>query len=166
MAKEERVQVEEVPVATESAPEKSKKGLNVMLLIVGLVAILQCGVLIVIFQEEIMTFFEGMKPEPVEVIMECPLEEISVNLADKGSRHFLRAKISLKYIDGDITTAITEKQSDIRATVTEYLRSKTFDEVNSVEGTRIMEDELVQLLNETLETDAFTKVLFTDIVAQ
>lgn len=166
MAKEENVKVEEVSEMTDTTEGKSKKGLNIMLLIVGIVAILQCGVLFVIFQDEIKMFFENMKPEPVEVMLYYPLDEMSVNLADKDSRHFLKATVSLEYKDETLTVLLEERKADAQAIVLEILRSKKYEEIDSVEETRQIASEIVAALNTTFETEAFSNVRFTHYLYQ
>lgn len=165
MAKEEQIKEEEVSTEAETT-EKPKKGAKIMLFIVGLVAILQCGVLFVIFQDEITTFFENMKPEPVEVTLYYPLEEMSVNLADKDSRHFLKATLSLEYKDETLTAQMEERKADIQSTILEVLRSKKYEEVDSVEDTRQLAAEIVETLNILFETEAFSNVHFTEYLYQ
>ena len=162
MANEEVVAVEEV----EETPEKPKKGLNIMLIIVGLVAILQCAVLVVIFKDEIGAFFEGMKPEPVEVVLYHEVPDLSVNLADKDKRHFLKASITIKYNSEEIATELLTRVPELESKVIEVLRSKKFEEVDSVEDTEKLGLEIVAALNELFETDSFQSVHFTDILYQ
>lgn len=164
MAKKEAAQSDELLGVSNEAPESKKKGPMLMLLIVGIVAILQCVVLVVIFKDEITSFFEGLKPEPVEVVLQYPLEEISVNLAEP--RHFLKTKLSIEYKDEELTTVLEEKKADVQATIVEILRSKTYDEVDSVEDTQQLATDIIQVLNQLFETEAFSNVYFTDYLYQ
>ena len=165
MADEERVVVEDIEGSKETS-EKPKKGLTIMLIIIGLVAILQCGVLFVIFQDEIMGFFENMKPEPVEVTLYHPMGEMSVNLADTDTRHFLRTNLTIEYKSEELTSSITERAVEIESKVIEILRSKKLSQIDSVEETRQLSDEIVKMLNELFETEHFSTIHFTNYLFQ
>ena len=163
MAKEVAQSDELLEVSNEPT-EPNKKGPMLMLLIVGIVAIIQCIVLVVIFKDEITSFFEGLKPEPVEVVLQYPLEEISVNLAEP--RHFLKTTLSVEYKDETLTPLLEEKKADVQATIVEVLRSKTYDEVDSVEDTHQLASDIIQALNQLFETKAFSNIYFTDYLYQ
>ena len=123
-------------------------------------------VLFAIFQDEILTFFEKEEEEPAIVTLYYPLEPMSVNLADKTQRHFLKATASLEYQDAELTVAMDERKAEIQSTIMEVLRSKTLEEINSVEETKLLAEEIVESLNEVFETEAFTDVHFTDYLYQ
>ncbi len=157
---------ETIAVETDGVEEKPKKGLKVMLIVIGLIAVVQCVALFVIFQDEITSALESLAPEPVEVVLYQPLDPMSMNLADKHAKHFLKATVTLEYNDESLTPVLVEKLDDVKATVLEVLRSKTYEEVNTVENTKRLAEDIILALNESLETEGFTNAHFTDYLYQ
>lgn len=164
MADKERVVVEEVEHS--ESVEKPKKGLKITIIIIGLIAMIQCVALFVIFKDQITSFFESLKPEPVEVSLVYPLEPTVVNLADKETRRFLKATIALEYGDEALSTVLEERIAEVQAKVIEVLRSKTYEQLDSVEDTHQVSVEIVEALNQTFETEAFKNAHFTEYILQ
>ena len=148
---------------TVEAPKKKKK---LTLLIVLLVSITLVGVTAFIFKDQLLNSgsSEGETTEKVieesEAKFEYLVEEMSVKLADKTDKEYLKASVLLKFADESLVPLLEEKTNDINATINEVLRTKFKDDVRTVEQTRALQDEVKEAINELLGDDYILDVRF------
>lgn len=148
---------------TVEAPKKKKK---LTLLIVLLVSITLVGVTAFIFKDQLLNSgsSEGETTEKVieesEAKFEHLVEEMSVKLADKTDKEYLKASVLLKFADESLVPLLEEKTNDINATINEVLRTKFKDDVRTIEQTRALQDEVKEAINELLGDDYILDVRF------
>lgn len=148
---------------TVEAPKKKKK---LTLLIVLLVSITLVGVTAFIFKDQLLNSgsSEGETTEKVieesEAKFEYLVEEMSVKLADKTDKEYLKASVLLKFADESLVPLLEEKTNDINATINEVLRTKFKDDVRTIEQTRALQDEVKEAINELLGDDYILDVRF------
>lgn len=148
---------------TVEAPKKKKK---LTLLIVLLVSITLVGVTAFIFKDQLLNSgsSEGETTEKVieesEAKFEYLVEEMSVKLADKTDKEYLKASVLLKFADESLVALLEEKTNDINATINEVLRTKFKDDVRTIEQTRALQDEVKEAINELLGDDYILEVRF------
>lgn len=148
---------------TVEAPKKKKK---LTLLIVLLVSITLVGVTAFIFKDQLLNSgsSEGETTEKVieesEAKFEYLVEEMSVKLADKTDKEYLKASVLLKFADESLVALLEEKTNDINATINEVLRTKFKDDVRTIEQTRALQDEVKEAINELLGDDYILDVRF------
>lgn len=148
---------------TVEAPKKKKK---LTLLIVLLVSITLVGVTAFIFKDQLLNSgsSEGETTEKVieesEAKFEYLVEEMSVKLADKTDKEYLKASVLLKFADESLVPLLEEKTNDINATINEVLRTKFKDDVRTIEQTRTLQDEVKEAINELLGDDYILDVRF------
>lgn len=148
---------------TVEAPKKKKK---LTLLIVLLVSITLVGVTAFIFKDQLLNSgsSEGETTEKVieesEAKFEYLVEEMSVKLADKTDKEYLKASVLLKFADESLVPLLEEKTNDINATINEVLRTKFKDDVRTIEQTRALQDEVKEAINELLGDDYILEVRF------
>ncbi len=148
---------------TVEAPKKKKK---LTLLIVLLVSITLVGVTVFIFKDQLLNSgsSEGETTEKVieesEAKFEYLVEEMSVKLADKTDKEYLKASVLLKFADESLVPLLEEKTNDINATINEVLRTKFKDDVRTIEQTRALQDEVKEAINELFGDDYILDVRF------
>lgn len=150
----------------EEVNEKPKRKSRIALIIIGLVTLVQCGVLLVIFKEPLIEFFQSLSIEKEEelVLQYYEVGNLSVNLADEG--HFLKTTIQLGYYHAEDGELLIASEIDVKALILEILRSKSFDEVNSVSKTKEIELELLEGLNALFEKELISKIYFVEYLYQ
>lgn len=153
-------------VKSEETVETPKKKKKLTLLIVLLVSITLVGVTAFIFKDQLLNSgsSEGETTEKVieesEAKFEYLVEEMSVKLADKTDKEYLKASVLLKFADESLVALLEEKTNDINATINEVLRTKFKDDVRTIEQTRALQDEVKEAINELLGDDYILEVRF------
>ena len=111
---------------------------------------------------------EGKTAAEEERLRAITLSSFTVNLADAGSRRFLRTTIALEYSGSgnDVERALLEKEHRVRDAIIGVLRSKTVAEINNQEKTVQLRQELVEAVNRVLEKNQIRDVYFRDFIIQ
>ena len=156
-------------VKSEETVEAPKKKKTLTLLIVLLVSITLVGVTAFIFKDQLLNL-GSEEPKTTEEVVEPEakfeylVEGISVKLADKTDKEYLKASVLLKYADESIAPMLEERANDINATINEVLRTKFKDDVRTVEQTRALQDEVKEAINELLGADYISIVRFPNFL--
>ena len=149
------------------AEEREKEGNlsnNVKFMITTLVviAILQLGVLGFIFKDELAEVVSGITAQSTEVLI-YPLESVQVNL-DQGN--YLKTTINVSYTNKKHTDLIDQSIVKVQAFVIEILRSKSLDQINTVDKTKILGEEIKEGINDILDSDVVSDIYFIEFIYQ
>jgi flagellar FliL protein len=89
-----------------------------------------------------------------------------VNLADQGGKRYLRATIDVEYNNESLTEEIEKRLPQIKDSILMILPTKTFEDVNSVEGKNGLREEIITKLNSFFSAESITTIYFTEFVIQ
>ena len=148
------------------------KGLKIGLLIVGLIAVVQIAVLFFILTGERASGSENSDSDSYETeqFSTYELESIQVNLApisESSSRHhYLRTTIHLAYVDDQAVEVIADHLVQIQASLIDLLRLQTIDDLDTVDKTQKLSEEIQKTINELLGSDLITDVYFVEFIWQ
>jgi len=95
-----------------------------------------------------------------------PLENFIVNLADPGGKRYLSTRIVLELDNKESLPSLEKKVPEIRDRILMILPTKTFKEIQSVEGKVAIRGELINALNKTLNEGKITNIYFQEFVIQ
>lgn len=137
---------------------------NVKFMIVTLVmiAVLQLGVLGFIFKDELVEVVSGITTKSTEILV-YPLESVQVNL-DQGS--YLKTTINVSYTNKKNTDLIDGSIVKIQAFIIDILRSKSLDQINTVDKTKILGEEIKEGINDILDSDVVSDIYFIEFIYQ
>ncbi|WP_446897147.1 flagellar basal body-associated FliL family protein [Clostridium sp. LBM24168] len=93
------------------------------------------------------------------------IDEITVNLADKGSSRYLKAAVSLGYDDKKLDSELNDKKPIITDAVIGILSSKKAEDI-SPKNMENIKMEIIQKINPMLEKGKLNNVYFTDLIVQ
>ncbi|HPC47644.1 MAG TPA: flagellar basal body-associated FliL family protein, partial [Deltaproteobacteria bacterium] len=95
-----------------------------------------------------------------------PLDPFIVNLADAQGQRYLKAVVQLETDNPAAEAEINTKLPQVRDEILMILSNKTFDDVASVAGKRMLKREIAQAVNRYLVEGRVTNVYFTEFVVQ
>ena len=95
-----------------------------------------------------------------------PLENFIVNLADPGGKRYLSTKIVLEFNDKGVIPSLETKVPEMRDRILMILPTKTFKEIQSVEGKNSLRSTLIAELNQVLQKGKITNIFFQEFVVQ
>ncbi|MBO8167983.1 MAG: flagellar basal body-associated FliL family protein [Thermoanaerobacteraceae bacterium] len=108
---------------------------------------------------------DGSKKDKPENIYKFELMPFTVNLADMGYRRFLRVQITLEYTNKSLGRELEEKRHRIRDEIINILRSKRVSDLDSLEKTTRLRQELLTGINQLL-SDKIQGIYFKDFIIQ
>ena len=94
------------------------------------------------------------------------LDPFIVNLADAQGQRYLKAVIQLETDNASADGEINGKLPQIRDEILMILSNKTFDDIATVSGKRMLKREIVSAINRYLASGQVTQVYFTEFVVQ
>jgi flagellar FliL protein len=94
------------------------------------------------------------------------LEPFIVNLADAEGQRYLKAVIQLELDNASLEGEIQGKLPQIRDEILMILSNKTFDDVSTTAGKRMVKREIASAVNKYLTGGQITQVYFTEFVVQ
>ena len=94
------------------------------------------------------------------------LDPFIVNLADAQGQRYLKAVIQLETDNPAADSEITGRLPQIRDEILMILSNKTFDDIATVAGKRMLKREIVSSVNRYLTSGQVTQVYFTEFVVQ
>jgi flagellar FliL protein len=94
------------------------------------------------------------------------LDPFIVNLADAQGQRYLKAVIQLETDNHAVEGEITGRLPQIRDEILMILSNKTFDDIATVAGKRLLKREIVSAVNRYLTSGQVTQVYFTEFVVQ
>lgn len=156
---------------TGAAGEKAGQG-NLFVMFVIMVAVLLTGAGLVFgyfnyFGPDKNKAAESEKPGTETTLSALDLGDMVVNLAGPGSNHFLRAKITIEYVeDKETEPLVNEKKHQIIDAVLLTLRQKSIEEVKPPEAMEKLKQELVDNINNRLNEKVVQKIYFTEYIVQ
>jgi|GEM_PF-6927458 len=148
------------------------KGLKIGLIIVGLIAVVQIALLVFILNGQPIFGSSNSNSDinETEEFSTYELESIQVNLAPisvgSSRNHYLRTTIHLAYKEDSVANIIDNQLVQIQASLIELLRSKTIDDLDTVEKTQSLSEEIQETINELLGSDLIIAVYFVDFIWQ
>lgn len=142
------------------------KKLKFLIIVISVIAIIQLGILFVVFKEPLMNTVAALIPEKEVILVDYPLNSMQVNLADKDRDVFLRTTLNLKCEGEDSIGILDANLPQIQARVIEILRSKTLDEIKTIEKTKVFSQYIKDELNKLLDQDVIADVLFIEFLYQ
>jgi len=95
-----------------------------------------------------------------------PLENFIVNLADPGGKRYLSTRIVLELNDKGVVPSLEKKVPEMRDRILMILPTKTFKEIQSVEGKNALRSTLITELNGVLQEGQITNIFFQEFVVQ
>lgn len=147
-------------------PNKSGKGVLIILFILGLV-VLGGAVFggVYLFMKTKNTI------DAQEVIIEntyMELKEFTVNLADEGGKRYFKGEISIGYdkTKTKLQEELTGKEVVIRDDIIFYFKSQKADYINNVENTETMKRQLIEAINKDLTKGKITDIRFKSMIVQ
>lgn len=161
-------------VAEKEAAEgkKKKKGkplLLIIIVVILLVVILALGVVFLLFDG--FSFIGGSDDAAEEEVVEPPrflysLKEFQVNLADPGTRRFLRTTMDLAYNEKALTKELETRESEIRSLIISVLRSKYVVDLDEPGGMKGLEQDLLHVLNSALVEGEIKAIYYREFIFQ
>lgn len=94
------------------------------------------------------------------------LKEIIINPADTNGQRYLLVQLSLELDDKDDQTLIEEHRSKIRNNIIKYLSAKTVSELQGIEGKEDLRIELIQLINQAIDSRSVRNLYYSKYVMQ
>ena len=94
------------------------------------------------------------------------LDPFIVNLADAEGQRYLKAVIQLELDNASLEGEIQGKLPQIRDEILMILSNKTFDDVSTTAGKRMVKREIASAVNKYLTGGQITQVYFTEFVVQ
>ncbi|HOM29559.1 MAG TPA: flagellar basal body-associated FliL family protein [Deltaproteobacteria bacterium] len=95
-----------------------------------------------------------------------PLDPFIVNLADAQGQRYLKAVMQIETDNPSADSEINAKLPQIRDEILMILSNKTFDDVSTVAGKRMLKREIASAVNRYLSSGQVTNVFFTEFVVQ
>ncbi|HBV96610.1 MAG: hypothetical protein JL50_16485 [Peptococcaceae bacterium BICA1-7] len=148
--------------------EKKKSG-TLKIIIAAIGALIVGGIIMGVF---IYTFgIPGMAPkakEEVKIEMEnLDLGERVVNLSDSGGSRYLRVRMVLEFKkDEKLAAELKEKNPSIMEGILHVFRSKSVDQIRPLDKEEIVKTEILESINQRLESGKVEKIYFTDFLIQ
>ena len=112
-------------------------------------------------QEAIEEESEEAKIGPV-----IPLESFIANLADPGGNRFLRVTMELELENDDLTKEMEKRLPQIRDCILMILPTRTYQDIQTVEGKIALRTEIIAKLNALFKKEAISNIYFTEFVTQ
>lgn len=106
----------------------------------------------------------GLKEEKVIY----PLEPFIVNLIDESGsgKRYLKAAIELEVAGETGKKKVESRKTVVKDAVLMLLSSRSFDEINSVEGKQELKNALLAQINQALGENTVLKIYFVEFVVQ
>jgi flagellar FliL protein len=113
--------------------------------------------------EEIEEGYGNAKPDIGPVY---ELNTFIVNLAGTHGKRYLKSKVELELSAEEAKPEMERRLPQIRDNVLTLLSSKTYEDINTLEGKFQLRAEIMSVLNQHLTTGQITNVYFTEFIVQ
>ncbi|MBW2618309.1 MAG: flagellar basal body-associated FliL family protein [Deltaproteobacteria bacterium] len=107
---------------------------------------------------------EGAAGESASIVY--PLDPFTVNLSDPAGNRYLRIRLALDLSSLDLEAEVARKIPQLKDALLLLLSSKSFAEINSMEGKLKMKSQILHRVNQILTSGPVTTVYFTEFVIQ
>lgn len=108
-------------------------------------------------------------PEPINELVigqNFSLQNFVVNLSDTGGKRYLKTKIELEFTQQTLKEELTARLPQLRDLALFLLSSKTFDQVQDIDGKIDLKNELIFRINQVLTNGKIKNLYFTEFVIQ
>ena len=152
--------------------KKTKKGSPLLLLTSALLLVLICLVALVFTGIIKLPFLKQAAAVPQAAAEQAQprflysLHEFQVNLADSGSKRFLRTTIDLAYDDKKLAKEIEARESEVRSVIISVLRGKHTADLGEPGGMKGLEQDLLKALNDTLSKGEVKAIYYREFIFQ
>ncbi len=154
----------------EKEGKKGKKGKPLLLIILIILFVLALGTAAFFFFGDGLPFIGNDSTDQPAV--ETPpqhsysMDEFQVNLADPGTRRFLRMTIDLAYDDRGLASEIQEREAELRSNIISVLRSKFVEDLEEPGGMANLEQDLLEAINGVLSTGEVEAIYYKEFIFQ
>jgi|JI10StandDraft_1071094.scaffolds.fasta_scaffold174884_2 flagellar protein FliL len=94
------------------------------------------------------------------------LEPLVVNVTGDGYNRFLKLRVELEASDVELKTEIEARLPQVRDALIVLLSSKQLSDITDFEGKALLKEDILERVNDLLETGDVKSVLFTEFVVQ
>lgn len=94
------------------------------------------------------------------------LEPLVVNVTGDGYNRFLKLRIEFEASDVELKTEIEARLPQLRDALIVLLSSKQLSDITDFEGKALLKEDILERVNDLLETGEVKSVLFTEFVVQ
>jgi len=95
-----------------------------------------------------------------------PLEPFLANLADESGSRYLKTTIQVEFVGNEPPASIEARMPQIRDAVLTLLTSKTFADIRTPAGKESLRDDVIDRLNQVLQSASVKAVYFTEFIVQ
>ena len=95
-----------------------------------------------------------------------PMKPFIVNLIDPSGRRYLKATLSLELSGPLVKNEIDQRLPQIQDAILVLLSSKTFDDINTIQGKDRLRSEIMNRCNVFITTGQIKNVYFSEFVVQ
>jgi flagellar protein FliL len=165
------VREEKEAAGGKAGKSKKKRSPLLLILLIGIPVLLLGALLGVHFLMGGLPFLSSSEEDVAEVVEALPrytfaMQEFQVNLADEGTRRFLRTTIDLAYNEKKLTKEIETRQSELRSHIISVLRSKFVSDLGEPGGMEALEQDLLQRLNSLLKVGEIEAIYYKEFIFQ
>lgn len=94
------------------------------------------------------------------------LEPLVVNVTGDGYNRFLKLRVELEASKPELKTEIEARLPQVRDALIVLLSSKQLSDITDFEGKALLKEDILERVNDLLETGDVKSVLFTEFVVQ
>ncbi|MEZ4330178.1 MAG: flagellar basal body-associated FliL family protein [Myxococcota bacterium] len=94
------------------------------------------------------------------------LEPLVVNVTGDGYNRFLKLRVELEASDVELKQELDARLPQVRDALIVLLSSKQLSDITDFEGKALLKEDILERVNDLLETGKVNSVLFTEFVVQ
>ena len=94
------------------------------------------------------------------------LEPFVVNVTGDGYNRFLKLRVELETTDSDLKEELDARLPQVRDALIVLLSSKQLSDVTDFEGKALLKEDMLERVNDLLESGQIRSILFTEFVVQ
>ena len=94
------------------------------------------------------------------------LEPFVVNVTGDGYNRFLKLRVELEASDTQLKEEIDARLPQVRDALIVLLSSKQLSDITDFEGKALLKEDILERVNDLLETGSVRSILFTEFVVQ
>lgn len=106
------------------------------------------------------------KVEDLKLGTDYALESLIVNLSDTGGKRYLKVTIHFDMDKAELKDEIDIRKPQIQDMLITLLSSKTYEEIGTVVGKKVIRQEILNIVNSKLKLGQVKDVYFTEFVVQ
>jgi len=94
------------------------------------------------------------------------LDPFVVNVTGDGYNRFLKLRVELETTDTDVKEEIDARLPQVRDALIVLLSSKQLSDITDFEGKALLKEDMLERVNDLLDTGQVRSILFTEFVVQ